>query len=202
MTNIYLILLILILLSLIVIALKIFTGVKVDGDPEAAIKYKLDNFSTEILRIEASVKTEISTNRTETNETLRNVRIELSSSLKSFEEKLSALTSTIDSKLLFFNESIISSSKDNRTEIKDALESFKTDFSKSLSDFNSAQKDNFFALLSKQSEQNNNTSTRLDLLDMQNYWSTQKNYFGAFLAKGPIQSTDFRCGAFCFICGF
>jgi len=114
MTNLYLILLILTLLLLIVIAAKIFTGVKVGGEPETGIKYRLDNFSNEILRIEVSVKTEISTNRTETNETLRNVRIELSSSLKSFEDKLSALTSTIDNKLVLFNESIISSSKGNK----------------------------------------------------------------------------------------
>ena len=48
-----------------------------------------------------------------------------------------------------------------RTEIKEALNTFKKDLAQSIAEFNSIQKDNFFALLNKQSEQNTNTSTLL-----------------------------------------
>jgi len=81
---------------------------------------------------------------------------------KSIEEKLNTLTSTIDTKLTNSNESNTVNSKESRKELKEALDAFKTDFSKSVDSFNSAQKDNFFALLNKQGEQNTSTSEKLD----------------------------------------
>lgn len=159
------------------------------------LKNELDNLSKEVGRIEASVRNEISTNRSETNEVSRNTREELGNSLKafgelisgsiknsneiqrsqletfsnnlniltkSFEEKLNGLTTSIEGKLNLFNESNNNNAKASRAEIKEALELFKRDFSKSVENFNTVQKDNFFALLNKQSEQNSNTSTKLD----------------------------------------
>ena len=49
-----------------------------------------------------------------------------------------------------------------RTELAASLRSFGEQVNKSVEDFNGIQKDNFFALLHKQSEQNNSTSVRLD----------------------------------------
>jgi DNA recombination protein RmuC len=86
----------------------------------------------------------------------------LSTLTKSIEDKLNALTSTIDAKLSSSNESNTTNSKETRKELKEALDSFKTDFSKSVETFNTAQKENFLALLNKQSEQNTTTSTKLD----------------------------------------
>jgi DNA recombination protein RmuC len=54
--------------------------------------------------------------------------------------------------------------KDAREEITRSLHTFKTDFSQSVQDFNTMQKDNFLALLSKQSDQNTATSNRLEQL--------------------------------------
>jgi len=82
----------------------------------------------------------------------------------SIEEKLNNLTTTVDGKLKDANDSNSNNSKETRTEIKTALDSFKNDFSKSVSDFNKLQSENFHALLQKQSNQNSETTNRLDLL--------------------------------------
>lgn len=126
-----------------------------------AVKYKAESLSTEISRIEAAVKNEIAGNRSEAGEAARHARAELSGSLRSFEEKLDALTTAIESRLKSFDESNLINAKDNRKEIKEALQNFKNDFSASVKDFGSSQKENFFALLSKQDEQNRNTLTGL-----------------------------------------
>ena len=93
---------------------------------------------------------------------LETFSVNLNSLTKSIEEKLNTLTSTIDTKLTASNESNTVNSKESRKELKEALDAFKTDFSKSVDSFNAAQKDNFFALLNKQGEQNTSTSEKLD----------------------------------------
>ena len=143
------IILIIITVLLVAILIKLFTG---------------NNLQTEVQRIEQSVKTEIAANRKETFEQSLLARKELSNSLESFEKKLQHLTATIDHKLTAFSESNTSNTKDTRTEIKQALDTFKKDLAQSIADFNSLQKDNFFALLNKQSEQN--TATGNSLADM------------------------------------
>jgi len=107
---------------------------------------RLDQTSFEIglTRIESSIRNEIATNRSETNNVAKLSREELSNTLKQFGEQIS------------------SSMKDGRKELSDVLESFKIDSAKSLTDFNASQKESFFALLNKQSEQNTSTSTKLD----------------------------------------
>lgn len=122
---------------------------------------KFDVVSNEIKRIEESVKKEISLNRIETNNQSLRARQELAASLQSFEEKLNHLTETIDKKLSAFSDSNNNNALASRTEIKEALNTFKKDLAQSITEFNSIQKDNFFALLNKQSEQNTNTSTLL-----------------------------------------
>ena len=118
----------------------------------------------EVQRIEQSVKSEIAANRKETFDQSAQARKELGTSLLSFEEKLNHLTTTIDHKLTAFSESNTTNTKDTRTEIKQALDTFKKDLAQSIQEFNSLQKDNFFALLNKQSEQN--TATGNSLADM------------------------------------
>lgn len=161
------------------------------------LNFKLDSLYRNVERIESSVRSEISTNRTEASNDSKASREELSHSLNSFgehistvmknvgqvqkeqlegfsrnlneltqsiQEKLSGLTNSIEVKLKELNEGNISTAKDNRKELKETLELFKTDFSKSVDSFNQTQKDNFISLLNKQSEQNTATTGKLDFM--------------------------------------
>ncbi|MBN9296008.1 MAG: DNA recombination protein RmuC [Filimonas sp.] len=131
---------------------------------DTSLEGRLSAIQSEITRIEAAVKSEFISNRMETNDAARQSRQELALSLKSFEEKLNAFTAAVDSKLKEFNENGNVNVKETRREVKEALDLFKNDFAKSVESFNIAQKDNFFALLNKQGEQNTNTVARLDQL--------------------------------------
>ena len=135
---------------------------KATGNNTADTRYKFYPLQTGIQRIESSVKIEIATNRKETFEQSALARKELQQSLQSFEEKLNHLTNTIDLKLTSFSDSNNNNATASRKEIKEALDSFKKDLAQSIDQFNSLQKDNFFALLNKQSEQNTNTGNSLD----------------------------------------
>ena len=81
---------------------------------------------------------------------------------QSVEQKLTALIGSIENKLKEASDTGTANSKESRKELKESLEIFKIDFSKSVEAFNAAQKDNFFTLLGKQSEQNIATSQKLD----------------------------------------
>lgn len=130
--------------------------------PKDNAAHKFDELKADINRIETAVKNEIAANRKESFEQSAYARKELAASLQSFEEKLNHLTETIDKKLSAFSESNNNNALASRTEIKEALSSFKKDLAQSISDFNQQQKDNFFELLRKQSDQNTDTSTKLD----------------------------------------
>ena len=121
----------------------------------------LQKVQTEISRIESSVKNEFVTNRLEVTEAARTGREELAHSFQSFESKLTTLISLVEQKLKESNESNNVNATTNRTEIKEALLTFKKDFSSSIENFNIAQKENFYALLNKQGEQNTATTTGL-----------------------------------------
>ena len=103
MTFLYISFGILILLLIINLILTFKTG----NNKDTGITYKLDSLTTEIQRIESSMKTEIAANRKETFDNAALARKELSSSLSSFEEKLNHLTETIDKKLTAFSEATI-----------------------------------------------------------------------------------------------
>lgn len=139
-TWILLALALLLLLIVIMLLLKI-TGAK-ENSQLADIRYKVDGLAGEVNRIEAAVKTEISVNRVEANTVNRDTREELAKSLHTFGEQLS------------------NAMKENAARQKEQLEVF----AKSLTDFNTTQKENFFALLNKQTDQNTATSQRLDQL--------------------------------------
>ncbi|MFT4152992.1 DNA recombination protein RmuC [Parafilimonas sp.] len=111
-----------------------------------------------------TIRKEISFNRIETNNQSLRARQELKASLQSFEEKLNHLTETIDKKLTAFSDSNNHNALASRTEIKEALNSFKKDLAQSITEFNIQQKDNFYQLLRKQSDQNTDTSTKLDTM--------------------------------------
>jgi DNA recombination protein RmuC len=155
-----------VLLAVIVLLLiiNIVLSYKATGNTTNDISYKLDALYIELNRIETTVKTEIAGNRKETFEQTAYARKELSSSLFSFEEKLNHLTNTIDHKLTAFSEANTKNAKETRIEIKQALDTFKKDLALSIQEFNTIQKDNFYALLNKQSEQNTDTGTRLDAM--------------------------------------
>ncbi|MCW3114004.1 MAG: rmuC [Segetibacter sp.] len=146
----------------ILLIITLIVSWKANNNKDSGIGYKLDSLHSDLQRIEISVKTEIASNRKETFEHAALARRELSSSLFSFEEKLNHLTSTIDHKLTAFSETNTTNSKETRAEIKQALDTFKKDLAESIQQFNSLQKDNFYALLNKQSEQNTNTGNSLD----------------------------------------
>ena len=80
----------------------------------------------------------------------------------SVEQKLETLTLTVEGKLKEASESGIRNSKDTRLETKTALEEFGKQLSDTVFTFNTNQKDNFYALLEKQTDQNKTISHRLD----------------------------------------
>ncbi len=120
-----------------------------------------NNFLPELQRIESSLRSEFVTNRAELSAGGRLAREELGISLQSFESKLNTLIVTLENKLREANENHNVNANTNRTEIKEALLTFKKDFSSTIEIFNTAQKENFFALLNKQGEQNSATSSGL-----------------------------------------
>lgn len=132
--------------------------------------------NAEIGRIETSVKQEISTNRLELNQSARDSRDELSSSLKNFgdsfsnniiqlnstiDNKLGKLTETFEGKLKEFQETNLTSSKDSRKELKEVLESVKTDLKTTLVGFSEWQRQSFSDLINHQNAQNAKTEERL-----------------------------------------
>lgn len=153
-----------ILLALITLLLliNIVLSYKATQNKSIDIAYKLDAIQLEIQRIESSVKSEIIANRRETFDSAGAARKELASSLSSFEEKLNHLTDTIDHKLTASNDAYTTNSKETRIETKQSLDSFKKDLALSIGEFNTIQKDNFYALLNRQTEQNTDTGNRLD----------------------------------------
>ncbi|MDQ6815390.1 MAG: DNA recombination protein RmuC [Bacteroidota bacterium] len=153
-----------IILAVIIILQIVHLGIslKSASNKESSITNTLDSLRLEMQRIENAVKIEIASNRKETFDNGALARRELASSLSSFEEKLNHLTNTIDHKLTAFNEGNTNNSKETRTEIKQALDTFKKDLGVSIRELNAIQKDNFYALLNKQSEQNMDTGRRLD----------------------------------------
>lgn len=142
MTITWILLAITIGLLILVIILLLKTAGPKENSQLSDIRYKMDAFAGEIGRIEAAVKTEISVNRTEANATNRDTREELSKALQAFGDQLS------------------NSMKESAARQKEQLETF----AKYLTDFNTTQKENFFALLNKQADQNTATSQRLDQL--------------------------------------
>ena len=153
--------LILILLIIAIIILLIVLRKK-NAPDNNELAGKINILREDINRIESSVKSEFGTNRLEAGAGASQAREEAMKSFQSFESKLNALTTALENKLTAANEGNSLNAKENRAEIKTALDSFKTDFSKSVETFNAAQKDNFFALLNKQGEQNTATDLRLD----------------------------------------
>jgi DNA recombination protein RmuC len=131
MTIIYILLIIIIALILWLNLAGKKTG---DGKTISEIRYKMDSFSSEVGRIEASVKNEIATNRAEFKSSSKDTRSELSESLRSFEGKLNALTATIENRLKEFNDSNSNDSRETRKELKDSLDFMREIIEKKLSD--------------------------------------------------------------------
>lgn len=142
MTILYLLIGAALLLLIVVIAMLMKIAGNRDNSQLSDIHYKMNNLAGEVGRIETAVKSEISVNRIEANATNRDTRQELTKALHSFGEQLA------------------NAMKENAARQKEQLELF----AKSLTDFNTTQKENFFALLDRQAQQNTATSQRLDQL--------------------------------------
>lgn len=142
MTILYLMLAAALLLLIVIVAVLLKMAGNKENSQLSDIRYKMNSLAGEVGRIEAAVKTEISVNRMEASNTNRDTRAELTTALHSFGDQLAAAM------------------KENAARQKEQLETFAT----SLANFNTTQKENFFALLNKQAEQNTATSQRLDQL--------------------------------------
>lgn len=140
------------------------------------LKYQIESIKSELPKIDNTIKSEISTNRSESNSALKETREELGKSfiafseiltkavgttndaqknqLESFSTNLQNLTTAIDTKLKEGTESSIVQSKEIRKELKENLDLFKSDLNTSLSNFNDRQKDNFSAFTQSQNTQN------------------------------------------------
>lgn len=106
------------------------------------LKFRLDALQKELAGIRDGLRSEMSANRLEANMQSKDAREELRENLKDF----SALQSQA-----------LRNASDMQKEQLDA-------FSRSLEAFNATQKENFFALLNKQSEQNLTIAGRVDSL--------------------------------------
>lgn len=153
---------ILIILTAAILLLTVFILINLLRRDDA--RNGIRNLQAELLRIESSLKNEFVINRLESTEVARTSREELTRSLLAFETKLNVLITTVDQKLREANDSNNVNASTSRNEIKNALVTFKKDFSSSIEIFNGVQKDNFFALLNKQGEQNAATTTALTLM--------------------------------------
>lgn len=162
MTIAYILLSLVIILLLVLILLTMTKRSEGKGFIELGVQIR--HLQDETRSIETAVRSEISDNRRENVENDRSARKELAASLAAFEEKLSHLTETTDAKLGSFNEGAINQARDARLEIRTSLEVFRKDFSGQISAFSELQNDLFQRLLGKQSEQNIDTSKKLDYL--------------------------------------
>jgi DNA recombination protein RmuC len=126
------------ILLAIIIALILWFNLKADKSIEdktlTDIKYRIDNLSAEVTRIEASVKNEISTNRNEFQKASKDTRSELSDTLRSFEGKLNNLTTTIENRLKEFNDSNTNDTRETRKELKGSLDFMREVIEKKLGD--------------------------------------------------------------------
>lgn len=144
MATISILLVIMIILLLILLAVSYKASEARGNHHPGNLENKIESIKAEIMRTDLSVKNEMGLNRTEAGEAAKSNRTELAASLRAFGDMINANT------------------RDSRREQKEALESFRKDFSGSVEDFNTIQQKNFFALLHKQDEQNATTTARLD----------------------------------------
>jgi DNA recombination protein RmuC len=184
MTLVYILLSAIIFLLIIAIIFAYKASMLKNDEAILGVKFQIDNLGMNLNKIEASVKDEISTNRTELTKSEKDTRDELTTSLKTFADLISnsiksttdlqktqletfsnhlaALTKTFEEKFLGFQETIAINSKDSRTELKEALDTFKINLNISLKDFSERQRENFNNLIQAENTQTAATATKLD----------------------------------------
>ena len=145
-----------ILLLIILIIINIRTSHSNNGEALVSLKYKLDSLTSDVNRIETSVKNEIVENRNESAKTAKDSREEMSKSLRSFGElisnvtkstselqreqlhtfsqNLNILTKSLEEKLRDATEANTKSSNEGRRELKEALETMRTTIEKKVSE--------------------------------------------------------------------
>lgn len=129
-----------VLLLLLVIAFRLYQP-KADATADE-LKYRLDALQKELAGIRDGLRAEMSANRLEANVQSKDAREELRENLKDFSQ---------------LQSQALRNASDMQKEQLDA-------FARSLEAFNAAQKEHFFALLNKQSEQNITIAGRVDSL--------------------------------------
>ena len=135
----------------------------------------IESIGKDLAKIENAVKQEISLNRMELGQVSKDGRTEMINSLMAFNEvivqSIKDASQFQKNQLEIFSNNLNTlingtdvNAKENRKELREALVTFKNDFTASVNDFNKMQQDNFFALLQKQDQQNQLTSSKLDLM--------------------------------------
>lgn len=169
------------ILIIILLAINVILTLKVTKRTDSSELYDIKNIITSItqnvLTSERNLKDEFISNRKEHADSLKGVREEVGGQLNSFtktfsenllmltkanEEKLEAIRKSIEERLSSLQENISSESKGNRKELKETLDSFKTEIGNSLKDFSERQRSNFSDLLQSLNTQNVASTTKLD----------------------------------------
>lgn len=177
MTVIYVALLIITLLLVINVIVTIRSGSKKGTVDITSLRTDIEFLTQNLQNTERNLKTEFITNRKEIADNLKGVRDEIGLQLNNFtktfsstlveltkstEIRLDAVRTTIEEKLSTFQLSIETTNRENRKELKEALDIFKLEISNSLKDFSNRQRDNFNDLLKTLDTQNINATSKLD----------------------------------------
>lgn len=123
------------------------------------LKYKIDTLSSDVSRIESSVRNEIAANRNESAKTAKDARDEMIHSLRTFGElisnstkstselqrdqlqtfsnNLNSLTKSLEEKLREVSEASTKNANDSRRELKDALETMRATIERKVSELQS-----------------------------------------------------------------
>src|SRR5688500_8984950 len=87
---------------------------------------------------------------------------ELTYKLNTLQTEIQRIETAVKTEIVSNRRETFDNAANARNELANSLISFKHDLAESIHQFNSIQRDNFFALLNKQSEQNTDTGNRLD----------------------------------------
>ena len=88
--------------------------------------------------------------------------IDLAYKLTTLQVEIQRIENAVKTEIGINRKETFDNAANARNELANSLDAFKKDFLQAIKDFNALQKDNFYALLNKQSEQNTDTSNKLD----------------------------------------
>lgn len=87
---------------------------------------------------------------------------DLSYRFNSLQSEIQRVEAAVKNEIMANRKETFDNAANARNELAGSLDAFKKDFQQQIKDFNEIQRDNFYALLNKQSEQNTDTADKLD----------------------------------------